>query len=138
MLTPDQIRLIRTSAQCMADSDVSATNIFYSNLFQRAPSVRALFPEDMFSQSEKLWASIVAVVEGIDSLDDLRPMLRQMGERHIGYGAQPAHYDAVRDTMIDTIGSFLSDDWTPDHDVAWRKALQFVCDTMLDGANVTA
>ena len=138
MLTPHQITLIRSSAQRLADSDISATNLFYSNLFRRAPGVRALFPDDMFSQSEKLWASIVAVVEGIEDLDGLRPMLRQLGERHVEYGAVAAHYDAVRDTLVETVASFLGTDWSPEYEVAWQAALQFVCDTMLDGANVAA
>lgn len=138
MLSPHQISLIRSSAQRLADSDVSATNLFYSNLFRRAPGVRPLFPDDMFSQSEKLWASIVAVVDGIEDLEGLRPMLMQLGERHVEYGAIPAHYDAVRDTLVETVASFLSTDWSPDYEVAWQGALQFVCDTMLDGANVAA
>jgi hemoglobin-like flavoprotein len=135
MLSDHQLRLIRSSAQVMADSDVSATDLFYASLFRKAPGVRSLFPADMFSQSEKLWASIVAVVEGIENLEALRPTLMDMGKRHAGYGAELAHYDAVKETMIETIATFLRDDWSTAHDDAWRTALKFVCEAMCDGAN---
>lgn len=137
-LTQDQIELIRSSAQTMAESDVSVTNIFYASLFRKAPSVRALFPEDMFRQSEKLWSSIVAVVNGIDDIAALIPTLENMGARHVGYGAQPAHYDAVRDTLIETMADFLAEDWTTAHERAWGDALDIVVKTMLNGADVAA
>lgn len=134
MLTESQVDLIRQSAQRLADSDVSATNLFYTNLFRAAPAVRPLFPVDMFSQSEKLWSSIVAVVNHVDDLDSLRPTLLEMGRRHVKYGAEKAHYDVVRSVLIATIESYHNDDWTQNHQDAWTIALTFVCDTMVAGA----
>jgi len=68
MLSQSQVDLIRASAECLADANVAATNAFYANLFKVAPGIRNLFAEDMFEQSEKLWNTIVKVVESADDL----------------------------------------------------------------------
>ena len=138
MLTETQISLIKTSARRMADSDVLATNLFYTKLFEVAPSVRPLFPVDMFRQSEKLWESIVTVVNALHQLEDLREPLMLMGKRHVEYGAAPAHYEAVRAILIETIADFHTDDWSKEHAEAWDIALTYVCDTMQAGAHETA
>lgn len=95
MLTPNQVELIRTSAECLSDANVAATNAFYAHLFKVAPGVRPLFPKDMFEQSEKLWSTIVKVVESASDLTKIEADLRALGARHVGYGAEPAHYVAV-------------------------------------------
>ncbi len=138
MLLSEEIRLIRETASILAKAEVSATNLFYANLFRAAPSVRPLFPEDMFAQSTKLWESVVVVVEALDNLDRIGPTLRDLGKRHVRYGAEPAHYDVVAATLISTIGSLSADIWTPMHAAAWQKALQIVCSTMIAGADELA
>lgn len=138
MLTEAQIDLIRASAERLAQTNVSATNAFYSNLFKAAPGVRALFPDDMFEQSEKLWNSIVMVVESTDDLAGIEEALKTLGARHIGYGAEPAHYAVVTDVLIETISITMADDWSDAHRQAWKTALDAVCATMLEGAKQRA
>lgn len=134
MLTDDQIDLIRDSAERLGEANVAATNAFYANLFKVAPGVRALFPEDMFEQSEKLWNSIVMVVESADDLSEIQAALRALGARHVGYGAEPGHYKVVTDVLIETIAALMENEWSQDHQNAWRLALEAVCATMLEGA----
>lgn len=134
MLTDQQVELIRDSAERLADANVAATNAFYANLFKVAPGVRTLFPDDMFEQSEKLWNSIVMVVQSADDLSAIRDALKALGARHVGYGAEPAHYAVVTDVLIETISSLMKSDWSDAHQMAWEKALEAVCATMLEGA----
>lgn len=134
-IDPDDIR---PAAERMARSPTAATDAFYTRLFERAPGVRPLFPEDMFSQGQKLWNSIVAVVEYADDLERLRPTLRMMGARHVGYGAEPAHYDAVIDCLVDTLAAQMGRDWTPGQQRAWTEVLRQVADMMLEGAHEVA
>lgn len=97
-----------------------------------------MFPEDMFAQSAKLWESVVTVVEALDNLVKIAPKLRDLGRRHVSYGAEPAHYDLVAATLIATIGAMSANIWTPEHEIAWKKALASVCATMIAGANELA
>ncbi|SMY07545.1 globin domain-containing protein [Flavimaricola marinus] len=130
--------LIRIAAERLAQAPIPSTNAFYAKLFQVAPVIRPLFPEEMFQQSEKLWNSIVAVVEYAEDLDRLRPLLREMGARHVAYGATPAYYDAVVDTLLETIAMTMADDWTQEQERAWAHVLRRVADMMIEGAHEAA
>lgn len=134
MLTDAQVDLIRDSAEILAEANVAATNAFYANLFKLAPGVRTLFPDDMFEQSEKLWNSIVMVVESASDLSEITDALRALGARHVGYGAQPEHYPVVTSVLIETMSTLMQDEWSKAHQDAWKAALEAVCDTMLEGA----
>lgn len=134
MLSQTQVDLIRTSAVCLGEANVMATNTFYANLFKVAPGVRTLFAEDMFEQSEKLWNTIVKVVESASDLTEIEADLKALGARHVGYGAEPAHYIVVTDVLIQTIAALMSDKWSDDAQSAWRSALEAVCSLMLEGA----
>ena len=134
MLSEEQVDLIRESAERLADANVAATNAFYANLFKVAPSVRMLFPDDMFEQSEKLWNSIVMVVESADDLASIEGALKALGARHVAYGAQPAHYPVVAEVLIETISTLMQDEWSDAYQAAWRDALEAVCAAMLEGA----
>ncbi|MEM7059391.1 MAG: globin domain-containing protein [Pseudomonadota bacterium] len=135
MLTESEIDIIRSSAEKMAELNVIATNMFYANLFKEVPEIRVLFPDEMFEQSEKLWASIVMVVESVDDLTDIVPALKELGARHVGYGAEPDHYIIVSRVLIETIASLMADDWTKAHQDTWTKAMDIVVETMLSGAS---
>lgn len=134
MLTQQQADLIRASAESLGDANVTATNAFYTSLFKVAPGVRSLFPEDMFDQSAKLWNTIVMVVRSADDLSEIEAELLALGARHVGYGAEPAHYALVTDVLIKTISSLMRDQWSCDTQHAWKDALETVCAVMIRGA----
>lgn len=134
MLSQQQADLIRFSAERLGDANVAATNAFYTRLFKEAPGVRSLFPDDMFDQSAKLWNTIVMVVHSADDLSAIEAELLALGARHVGYGAEPAHYVVVTDVLIKTISSLMRDQWSPDTQHAWKDTLETVCAVMIRGA----
>ncbi len=138
MLSQSQVNLIRGSASLLAEGNVAVTQAFYDNLFAAAPGVRKLFSEDMFDQSEKLWNSIVTVVESAKDLGEIEDELLAMGARHVRYGALPEHYPVVNDILVATIASIAGDTWTDDHQDAWQAALGAVTSLMLQGATEDA
>lgn len=135
MLSQSQVDLIRTSAERLGDSNILATNAFYTGLFKEAPGVRGLFPDDMFEQSQKLWDTIVMVVEQADNLGEIEGKLLALGARHVKYGAEPAHYPVVTNVLIDTIAKLMNDEWSSETQDAWKTALDAVCATMIQGAS---
>ena len=92
----------------------------------------------MFEQSEKLWNSIVMVVESADDLSGIEAALKALGSRHVAYGAEPAHYPVVTEVLIETISILMQDEWSNAHQAAWKAALEAVCATMLEGAEQRA
>ena len=130
----DRSQLIRASFEVVADRSDALLARFYERLFDGRPQVRAMFPEDLGEQRRHLAAAVGLVVKHADNLDALAGALRDMGARHVGYGAQVAHYKVVRDVLVATLAEFAGEAWTPDIASAWKEALDEVTAWMLYGA----
>ncbi|MGZ6214119.1 MAG: globin domain-containing protein, partial [Candidatus Limnocylindria bacterium] len=60
---------------------------FYSHLFLSHPETRRMFPVSMMHQRDRLVAALVHVVSKVDDLDNLVPVLQQLGRDHRKFGA---------------------------------------------------
>src|SRR5207244_7922017 len=96
--------------------------LFYDRLFEVAPSVRAMFPEDMTEQRKKLMGMLAAVVGGLSNLESILPAASALAKRHVGYGAKAEHYPVVGATLLWTLETGLGEAWTPDVAAAWTAA----------------
>ena len=122
-MTPDQKRLVReTWHQVTPIADTAAT-LFYDRLFAIDPDLHDLFREtDMAAQRDKLVATLAHVVQNLDYLEILVPTIEDLGRRHVGYGVNDAHYDAVGAALLWTLARGLGGSWTPDAEAAWTAA----------------
>lgn len=129
-MSPTTIALIRsTFALATADAD-ALTITFYRRLFELAPSVRGLFPQDLAEQRGKLAATLTAAVSLIDKPDTLVPVLQALGRRHQKYGAAVAHYPIVGQALFDTLAARLGTAWTPAAMAAWTELYGVVAKVM--------
>src|ERR1700744_1480755 len=118
-MTPDQIQLVQQSFAKVAPISEQASVIFYDRLFEVAPSVRALFPDDMKEQRKKLMATLAVGVGGLPNLQAVWPAASALAKRHVGYGAKPEHYPVVGGALLFTLEKGLGADWTPEVAQAW-------------------
>ena len=72
-MTPNQIKLVQTSFAQVAPIAATAADLFYGRLFEIAPQVRAMFPDDLSEQKKKLMAMLGTAVAGLSHLDTLMP-----------------------------------------------------------------
>jgi len=121
-MTPDQIKLVQDSFAKVAPISEKASELFYGRLFETAPQVRALFPDDMTEQRKKLMATLAIVVNGLTNLDAILPAASALAKRHVSYGAEPAHYPVVGSALLWTLEQGLGPSWTPDVAAAWTAA----------------
>jgi hemoglobin-like flavoprotein len=121
-MTPDQVQLVQQSFSKVAPISEQASVIFYDRLFEVAPSVRALFPDDMKEQRKKLMATLAVVVGGLTNLEAVLPAASALAKRHVGYGAKPEHYPVVGGALLFTLEKGLGADWTPELAAAWTAA----------------
>ncbi|MEZ5592054.1 MAG: globin family protein [Gammaproteobacteria bacterium] len=121
-MTPEQQHLIQTSwAQLTPIADQAAA-LFYARLFELDPALKPLFTGDMKAQGAKLMQAINLVVRSLDKLDSLLPALQTLGQRHVGYGVQAAHYDTVGTALLWTLEQGLGDTFTASTRTAWGEA----------------
>jgi hemoglobin-like flavoprotein len=134
MLTPQDIALVRLSfARALPIKEVVA-DLFYDRLFQVAPGVRALFPQDLREQKRKLMTMIATAIGALNDLQGLVPAIKELGARHVTYGATGAHYEVVGEVLLWTLEQALRADFTPDIRTAWGKVYGVLSATMQAGA----
>lgn len=124
-------QLIRSTwLQVVPIADVAA-KLFYRRLFELDPGLRPLFAGvDMEAQKASLLRALSAVVDGLDEIDRLRPLLEALGRRHVAYGATAEHYDTVGAALLWTLEQGLGDAWNEAAQAAWRDAYGLVAGTM--------
>jgi hemoglobin-like flavoprotein len=133
-MTPEQVRLVQDSFATVAPISDRAAEIFYGRLFEVAPQVRALFPDDMTEQRRKLMATLAVVVNGLANLESILPAASALAKRHVDYGAQPGHYPVVGEALLWTLERGLGPAWTPDVAAAWTAAYTTLSGFMIDQA----
>ncbi|WP_315765473.1 MULTISPECIES: globin family protein [unclassified Bradyrhizobium] len=121
-MTPSQITLVQDSFAKVAPISDQAAMIFYDRLFEVAPQVRALFPDDLTEQRKKLMATLAVVVNGLTNLEAILPAASALAIRHVDYGAKPEHYPVVVAALLWTLEKGLGDAWTPEVAGAWTAA----------------
>jgi len=121
-MTPSQIELVQDSFAKVAPISDQAASLFYDRLFEVAPQVRAMFPDDLTEQRKKLMATLAVVVNGLTNLPAILPAASALAKRHVGYGAKPEHYPVVGSALLWTLEKGLGDAWTDDVAQAWTAA----------------
>lgn len=107
---------------------------FYSDLFIKHPELRELFPISMKAQRDHLVVALGQIVSQVDRVDELTVFLRGLGRDHRKFGAIGEHYDAVRDSLLETIARFSGDAWTPELAADWMDAYSLIAGIMLRAA----
>lgn len=137
-MTPQQAQLIRDSFKLVEPIADQAATLFYSNLFDADPALRAMFRGDMRRQGQLLMTMIGSAVRLLDRPDALLPVLRSLGARHVTYGVKDAHYPVVGGSLLLTLEQGLGEAFTPQVRDAWVALYAIVHDTMLEGAREAA
>lgn len=108
---------------------------FYETLLEKHPAVQPLFADvDMSKQQGKLLSALALVVASLRKPEELVQHLQRLGEKHVAYGAQPAHYDAVGSVLLESLAYIAGDAWTPEAEQAWTDAYAVISKTMIDAA----
>lgn len=133
-MTPEQITLVQESLRKVAPIAEAAAELFYARLFELDPNLRSLFRKDMKVQGHELMAMIAAAVNGLGNLEQLLPLVRELGVRHAGYGVLRKHYDTVGAALLWTLDRGLGADMTAETRRAWAAAYGLLAAAMIDAA----
>ena len=137
-MTTEQIRLVQTTFAKVAPIAPQAAALFYGRLFELDPKLRPLFKSDLGDQGRKLMQMIGVAVNGLTRLDDIVPVVRQLGVRHAAYGVKEGDYDTVATALLWTLGEGLGPEFTPQVREAWTAAYGLLALTMKEAAATAA
>src|SRR5262249_2556875 len=69
----------------------------------------------------------------LHQLDAILPSVRQLGERHRGYGVSADHYGPVGAALLWTLEEGLGSAFTPEVKAAWSEAYRTLAGAMQEG-----
>jgi hemoglobin-like flavoprotein len=134
MLTAAQKTLVQTSFATIVPIADDAAALFYQRLFELDPSLQAMFRGSMIEQRKKLMQMLTAAVKGLDRLEQLVPVVQDLGRRHATYGVAEAHYDTVGAALLWTLEMGLGAAFTAETREAWTAVYGLLATTMKDAA----
>ena len=120
--SPLRVDLLESSFALLAPRAEELAERFYVRLFDIAPAVRSLFPDEMAGQKRALIGALGMIVGSLRAPERLGPYLEGLGARHIGYGAVAAHYEVVGAVLLETMADLAGDAWTNELNEAWFNA----------------
>jgi nitric oxide dioxygenase len=133
-LDTSDVDLVRGSFWHVSRMGPETAAMFHDRLFEIAPKVRPLFPSDLSVQGTKLMSMLGSIVARLHDHEVLFPMVADLARRHVAYGVQPAHYDAVGEALIAALSRTLGERFTPEVEAAWRSAYDALARTMIEAA----
>lgn len=129
-LTQRQIQLVQHSFSLVEPISEQAADLFYDSLFKIDPSLKPLFRNNIKVQGRKLVAMLKAAVDGLDDLNTLVPVLKQLAQRHNAYGVKKSHFTPVGNALLYTLKTGLGSEYTDEVRQAWIIVIHIVADTM--------
>jgi len=122
-MSPEEKTLVKETWLKVTPIADTAARLFYERLFEIDETTRALFKTtDLAEQRQKLIQALVVVVQGLDHLEELVPILAGLGRRHVQYGVTDRHYESVGAALLWTLEQGLGPSWTSEAKAAWSRA----------------
>jgi hemoglobin-like flavoprotein len=78
-----------------------------------------------------------AIVDLLDHVDDLVARTRDLGLRHVAFGARSEHYEQVGLAIEEALRAVLGTRFDADTAEAWRYAYNLVAEAMQQGATAS-
>ena len=138
MMTNDQIKLVQESFRQVAPIAEAAAQLFYARLFELDPDLELLFKGNLSEQGRKLMQMLGLAVNSLDRMEQLLPVLRSLGTRHVIYGVRDKDYDTVGKALLWTLRKGLGEGFTRDVEAAWSHAYATMASAMRSGTGAPA
>ena len=95
-----QQEIVRATFAKLAVMAEVAGALFYERLFSLNPGLRPMFKHDMRIQGIKLMTMLAMIVYNLHQPGRILPAVRDLGQRHVGYGVKDGDYDALRESLL--------------------------------------
>ncbi len=127
------VDLLEKTFKALAPKGEALVERFYEKLFEEYPQVQPMFGgTDIKRQQSKLLAALALVVNNLRKPETLAKALGELGAKHQAYGAEPAHFAAVKDVLLSVMKEFAGRKWTAKVNAAWDQAIDAVAEIMLN------
>lgn len=134
MLSPSTIAIIKSTVPVLEIHGTSITKRFYELLFTNHPELLHIFNhanQREGKQSAALANAVYAAATHIDRLEEILPVVKQIGHKHRALGVKPEHYPIVGQNLLQAIRDVLGDSATDEVIQAWGEAYGMIADAFI-------
>ncbi len=125
-----QVDLVQQSWKKIMPNRAAFAARFYTTLFERDPTLRKLFKNDMRAQQTHFLTAMGIAIAGLKELHDIAPYLQQLGDRHGLYGVKKADFVSFTSAFFDTLSHELGATLTDEERLAWADAFRTIVTAM--------
>jgi hemoglobin-like flavoprotein len=136
-MTPQQVTLVQDSFRKIMPIAGTAADLFYDHLFEIAPAVRSLFPDNLVAQKKKFIVMLATAVNNLDQIGKVIPAVEELGRRHASYGVVDKYYGSMGTALIWALEQSLGTDFTPEVKAAWTETYMILAGAMRVAAAAT-
>ncbi len=130
------IRRLEGSFRAMEMRGPNLADAVYERLFAALPTLRNAFPPDLGDQKRKFMITLSFLVANLRQTDAVRKAIRELGQRHRGYGVSLEFYPVFQNALLGAMSDVLGPAWTPELTADWSEALRLVGELMQEGARL--
>ena len=121
---------LQSSLEYLLRNEDEFAERFYAMVFEKAPSVQALFKSNMKAQGRLLTHMLGGIIYTMSRPEYMQLGLQELGRNHARYGVKPEHYPVVLESLLETIQIQLGELWNEKLATAWKQALTMITDEM--------
>lgn len=134
MLNPSTIEIIKSTVPVLEVHGTAITKRFYEMMFTSHPELLNIFNhanQRQGKQSGALANAVYAAAANIDQLENIIPVVKQIGHKHRALGVKPEHYPIVGQHLLMAIKDVLGDAATDEIINAWAEAYGIIADAFI-------
>ena len=130
-----RIELVQNSFEALKAAPEETALLFYARLFTTHPEIKPLFTTPLAEQAQKFMRMLSLIVTGLHRPATIIGEVKSLGERHVAYGTQPGHYEAVGAALLWALEQRLGPAFTPDVRDAWHEAYFLIAGLMKEAVD---
>lgn len=134
MLNQKTIEIIKSTVPVLEVHGTAITKRFYQRMFANHPELLNVFNHANQKQGRQQTAlanAVYAAALHIDHLENILPVVKQIGHKHRSLGIKPEHYPIVGENLLGAIKEVLGDAATDEIIQAWAEAYGVIADAFI-------
>lgn len=129
------IKILQDSLNHLSGRELQMAERFYQLFLEEFPDSAKLFSQtNMPDQYQRLADAIAQIVRSMDNQESVTLYLKELGRRHVDYGALDVHYESAGSCLLTSLEENLQGFWNDNVKSAWIEAWTFIKNNMISGS----
>jgi nitric oxide dioxygenase len=134
MLSPEKIKIIKSTVPVLEEHGEAITTRFYQRLFENHPELLNVFNQANQKQGRQQTAlanAVYAAAAHIDNLEEILDNVKLIAHKHVSLGIKPEQYPIVGENLLKAMKEVLGDAATDEVIDAWSDAYGIIADAFI-------